>query len=240
MNESVSVIINVYNEVDTIEREILSIHDKILVRLPGSELIVAEDGSTDGTKEIIYRYVEKMGIVHSTGTERKGYAKALKDAFALAKNKYIFFSDTGDKFDFDDFWKLYDVRHGFTLVIGVRSSRTDQRYRRLLTHVYNFLLRKYFSVKLVDADSGFRIYDKVIIEKLANEDWVNEYLIGSELALRTIYSGGGVGHVPVAYRQRDTTSRGLPLGKIPKVIVNVTRNFPVLRQVLTAPSYRKL
>ncbi len=240
MKEPVSVIINVYNEADTIEHEILSIHDKILSRLPGSELIVAEDGSTDGTKEIILKYVKELGVVRSTGAERKGYAKALKDAFGLAGNEYIFFSDTGGKFDFEDFWKLYDLCDRCALVIGVRSGRSDQRYRQCLTYVYNWLLRKYFGVDLQDADSGFRIYTRSVIRKIANEPWINKHLIGSELALRTICSGGTVGHVPVTYRQRGTVSRGLPPSKIPRVILNVMRNFPVLKRVLSSPSYPRL
>ncbi len=240
MKEPVSVIVNVYNESATIEAEIINIYNKILVPLPGSELIVAEDGSIDGTKEIILDCVRDLGIIHSTGAERKGYAKALKDAFALVRNKYIFFSDTGGKFDSEDFWKLYEVCDKYALVVGVRSGRTDQRYRKCLSGIYYFLVRKYFGVDLQDADSGFRIYTRSMIEKIAGETWVNKYLIGSELALRTIYSGGTVAHVPVAYRQRGTVSRGLPPFKIPKVIVNVTRNFPVLKKALSSPSYPRL
>ena len=86
INDSVSVIITVYNEAGTIEKEILDINSKILSKLPGSELIIAEDGSTDGTKEIISRYVSDWGVIHSTGAQRKGYAKALKDAMKIAKN----------------------------------------------------------------------------------------------------------------------------------------------------------
>ncbi len=239
MKEPVSVIINVYNEAGTIEAEILDIYNKILAPLPGSELIVAEDGSTDGTKEIIQKYVRKLGIVHSTAPERKGYTKALKDAFALVRNKYIFFSDTGGKFDFDDFWKLYEVCDRYELVIGIRSGRTDQPYRKCLTATYNFLLRKYFGVDLRDADSGFRIYARSITEKLSGETWVNKHLISSELALRTIYSGGAVAQIPVTYRQRESVSRGLPPSKIPRVIINVVQNFPMLKKILSS-SYPRL
>ncbi|MGD0168079.1 MAG: glycosyltransferase, partial [Gaiellaceae bacterium] len=46
MKIPVSVIINVFNEAGSIEREIREIHAEIIQKLPGSELIVAEDGST--------------------------------------------------------------------------------------------------------------------------------------------------------------------------------------------------
>jgi glycosyltransferase involved in cell wall biosynthesis len=172
-NDPVSVIITAYNEAGTIEKEILNIHSKILSKLPGSELIIAEDGSTDGTKEIILKYVRDGGMIHSTGAQRKGYAKAFKDAMKIAKNPFIFFCDTGSKFDFDDFWKLYGIRDKYSLVIGVRSKRSDQLYRRFLTLAYNFLLKKYFDVYLQDSDSGFRIYSRELISKLDNEEWIN-------------------------------------------------------------------
>ena len=75
-NTPVSVIVNVFNEAETIEKELREIHREIVARLPGSELIVAEDGSSDGTKEILHRLKDELGIIHSTSEERKGYAQA--------------------------------------------------------------------------------------------------------------------------------------------------------------------
>ena len=239
-NEPVSIIIAVYNEADTIGNEISKIHDKILSRLPGSELIVAEDGSTDGTKEIIAKHVRDIGIIHSTGPVRKGYAEALKDAMKIARHPWIFFSDTGNKFDFDDFWKLYAVRDQYSLVIGVRSKRTDQLYRRFLTLAYNLFLKIYFRIHLEDADSGFRIYSRELVSKLVKEAWVSTYLIGSELALRTLFSGGKIGYVPVAYRQRAGSSRGLPTQKMVSIIISVLRGMKQLKKILFSVSYPNL
>jgi glycosyltransferase involved in cell wall biosynthesis len=239
-NDPVSVIMNVYNEADTIEKEILDINSKILSKLPGSELIIAEDGSTDGTKEIILKYVRNFGVIHSTGAQRKGYAQALRDAMKIVKNPYSLYSDTGGKFDFDDFWKLYEIRNKYSLVIGVRSKRSDQLYRRLLTLSYNFLLKKYFNVYLEDADSGFRICSRELINKICNEEWVNTSLIGSELTLRTIFSGGKIGYVDVAYKQRAGISRALPSQKIFKALINVLKNFPELKRIISSVSYPKL
>ena len=236
--EPVSVIINVYNEADTIEQEVREIQSEIVAKLPGSELIVAEDGSTDGTKEILARLQTELGIIHSTSPERKGYARAFRDALALVRNPYVFFSDSGGKQDFREFWKLYEYRQKYGVISGIRAGRSDQWYRRLLTWTYNFVLRKYFRVELRDADSGFRLYQAAVIHKIGNEPWINRHLVTSELALRAIYSGYRVKEVPVAYRQRAGTSRGLPPKKIPRVIVRVLCNFPQLRKELTSPGYR--
>ncbi|MBN1364206.1 MAG: glycosyltransferase family 2 protein [Syntrophaceae bacterium] len=239
-NDPVSVIITAYNEADTIENEILEIDNKILSTLSGSELIIAEDGSTDGTKDIILKYVRDRRIIHLTSSQRKGYAKALKDAMKVAKNPHIFFSDTGSKFDFDDFWKLYNICDKYDLVIGLRLKRSDKLYRRFLTFAYNFFLKKYFNVYLKDADSGFRIYSRELINKLCSEEWINTFLIGSELTLRTIFSGCKVGYVEVAYRERTGLSRGLPPHRIIKAVTSVLKNFPELKQTISSVYYPKL
>lgn len=233
-----SVIINVYNEAATIEQDIRDIQAQIIAKLPGSELIVAEDGSSDGTKQILAKLQRELGLIHSTGPERKGYAKAFRDAVALAKNPYVFFSDTGGKQDFADFWKLYEHCAQYGIVSGRRAGRKDQLYRRLMTWTYNFLLRVYFHVRLRDADAGFRIYQAQVIRKIAGEPWINRHLISSELALRAIFSGYEVKEVPVLYRQRAGVSRGLPPARIPKAVVSVLANFGRLKRLLTAPGYR--
>lgn len=238
-DDPVSVVVSVHNEAGTIEAEIREIHREIVAKLPGSELIVAEDGSTDGTKEIIARLQAELELVLSTGPERKGYARAFKDAVALAKSEYIFFSDTGGKNDFRDFWKLYPLRRDAGLVIGVRSQRTDRIYRRLLTRGYNSLLNRYFRVRLRDADAGFRIYRTDLLREISAGEWVNRHLVASELALRCLYAGAQVREVEIAYKQRTGVSRGLPPKKIPGIIVRVVRNFPVLKNSLAATARRR-
>lgn len=225
MTEAVTIVVNVFNEAATIEAEIRALHETVVARLPGSEFIVAEDGSTDGTKEILGRLVAELGIVHLTSAERKGYAKALKDALLDARSPWIFFSDTGGKNDPGDFWKLWEARAGADLVMGDRAGRTDQLYRRLLTWGYNRMLRLWFGVDVRDADSGFRLYRAGPIKAIAAQDWINRDLIGSEIVIRLHAMGGVIREVPVTYRQRRGESRGLPTKKIPKVIVRVLGNF---------------
>lgn len=233
MNEPVSVIINVFNEGATIEKEVREIYLKIISKIPGSELIIAEDGSKDGTHEIVGRLaLELPSVTHSTSIERKGYTQAFRDAVNLAKNPWIFFSDTGGKNDFEDFFKLYQVRNGVDLVIGTRHGRTDQAYRQLLTWGYNRLLRLYFDVNVTDADSGFRLYNTTLLKMVAKQKWIFKNLISSEMVIRLHYMNAVIKETPVLYRQRKGESRGLPLKKIPSVIIDALKKFPELKRAV--------
>lgn len=230
-NEPISLIFLAYNEAETIEKEVLSFYEKIIAKIPGSEFIIAEDGSTDGTTEIIKRLVDEKGIIHLTSRERKGYAKALIQAVLSAKNEYVFFSDTGLKHDPEDFWKLYALREKYDLIVGRKTKRQDQWYRKLFTFMYNLILRLYFSQGMIhDSDSGFRLFNRKVVDEVFRNRIIFKDFVGSEVVLRTIFKGLRYCEVPVSYYRRLGASRGLPLKKIPGKVLRVLKNWTVLKK----------
>ena len=228
--DRVSLILLSYNEAQTIEREALGFLRSVVDRLPGSELIVAEDGSTDGTTEILRSLcASTQGLVHLHADRRKGYARSLIDAVSHASNPCIFYSDTGFKFCPDDFWKVYERRMEFDLVTGRRVGRTDQCYRRVLTYGYNLLLRLIFRGDTRDADSGFKLFNRRVVEQVFPRLGFKD-LVGSELVLRTIRAGLRYGEVAVDYQPRRDESRGLPLRKIPRTMASALSNLIALKR----------
>jgi glycosyltransferase involved in cell wall biosynthesis len=230
----ISIVFLAYNEVETIEAEVIEFYSEIVAKLPGSEMIVAEDGSTDGTSEILQRLSREIGIVHLTSGERKGYRRALLDAIAATKHDYIFFSDTGRKHEAADFWKLYNRINDADLIVGCKTNREDQMHRKLLTLSYNMLIRSYFGIKGInDCDSGFRLFNKRVAKEIfqCGKLFFRE-LPASEIVVRTIASGMRYIEVPVAYHQRIGPSRGLPNRKLPQVILGAVCNLRRLKKEL--------
>ena len=82
----------------------------------------------------------------------------------------------------------------------------------------------------LDADSGFRLYRTEVAKEVAGQEWINTYLIASEILLRIHAMGGQIRQVPVTYRQRRGASRGLPAKRIPKIVRRVLGNFPKLKR----------
>ena len=231
MNEPVSLVFLAYNEALTIEKEIRSFYSEIIQKLPGSEFIVAEDGSRDGTTEIIKKLVEELGIIHVTSRERKGYRKALKDAILSANNNYIFFSDTGLKNDPKDFWKLYGKKEEYDLIVGKKTNRQDQFYRKLFTNGYNLVIRKYFKLNnIYDSDSGFRLFNQKVVDKVFKKELAFKNLVGSEIVLRAILQDLKYYEVPISYFQRQGVSRGMPMKKIPNIIWGSLYNLAKLKR----------
>jgi glycosyltransferase involved in cell wall biosynthesis len=238
-NDPVSLIMVAFNEAETIEAEVLSFHRAIVERLPGSELIVAEDGSRDRTPQILKELAARIGIIHLTSTERKGYKRALLDAVFAARNPYMFFSDSGGKHNPEEFWKLYALRQDYDLLVGRKTDRRDQLYRQWLTWSYNFAMRTYFGFpEIRDADSGFRLFNRAVVDRVLRRDLICRNLIASEIALRTIACGLRYGEVEISYNMRAGVSRGLPPAKIPSVILGALRAMVTLKAEFRGRPYK--
>ena len=117
----ISIILLAYNEEKNINDEIDSVQKIILDRLDNYEFIIAEDGSTDKTKEIILEKQKKINFIYSTSDKRRGVRGAMLESFKIASGDYIFFADSGKKFDFNDFWKLYGLKEKYDLVSALRK-----------------------------------------------------------------------------------------------------------------------
>ena len=229
----VSIVMLAHNEAPTIEKELTSFHHAISSKLPGSELLVAEDGSTDGTTEIIKKLQGTIPLVHCYSPVRLGYSVALTQAVLTAKNDWIFFSDTGLKHDPNDFWKLYAKIESHDLIVGKKTKRQDQLYRKALTASYNLYLRTYFNLDNVfDADSGFRLFNRKVVDTVFRENVSFKSLVGSEIVLKSIFGGLRYTEVPVSYFLRVGESKGMAPRTIVRQVRTVLKDLARLKREL--------
>lgn len=93
----VSVIIPAYNRVKYIRQAVDSALNQTYSPV---ELIVVDDGSTDGTYEVLQKYVDRIQLIHHEGRLNRGQSAAINLGLAKAKGKYIAILDS------DDYWEL--------------------------------------------------------------------------------------------------------------------------------------
>jgi glycosyltransferase involved in cell wall biosynthesis len=227
-----SLLLLCYNEVETISSEINSWLG-VLNRLPSNfeyEVIVVEDGSTDGTTEILENFQSKALIRLLHENERAGYNNALMRGLKSCAGDFIFFSDTGLKNDLNDFWGIFFRRDSADLILGRKVLRSDQLYRRALTKGLNFYLRKALRPKfnLYDVDSGFRIFNSKFKDYLVNCGFNFKGFAGCEMVLLAWKSNYKILEVPVSYSGRAGESRGIPNSKIFPMIFQLRKDIKKL------------
>lgn len=217
--KQISLVMLVHNEEDVIENTIREYYKEVIKKIPGSEFILAEDGSTDNTKAILKRLNEELPLRIVSGNERKGYTKAMLNGLQLAQNDIIFFSDSDGQHDPKDFWLLYKCIEDFDIVSGQKSHRKDGWLRVFVSWGMNLVLSLVFGVKLKDANSGFKLIKKHVVEKLKDEKFLMR-LASAEFMIRTINHGCKIKEVKVKHFERKFgKSRGIPTKKIPGLIV---------------------
>jgi glycosyltransferase involved in cell wall biosynthesis len=236
----VSIVLLAHNEAEVIESVIRGFHEAVVSKIPGSEIIVAEDGSTDGTKEILARLIRTLpGLRWEEGKDRRGYVNAFKKAMTVPANELVVFCDSSGKHDPQDVWPMYRLMVDHDMVLGYKVNRADPFYRNFLSAVFNWIVNRYFAVGFKDIDCPLRIFRKSAFADIASMPWHERALVNFELTLRFQYRGYRVAQVPVRHFPRQSgASRGLPLKKIPRVIVNTLRNFSAIKSDITRHGFR--
>jgi glycosyltransferase involved in cell wall biosynthesis len=235
MTERISMILLAHNEAASIEAEIAAFQEEVLDHLPLSELIVAEDGSSDGTRQRIEAVQHRYDNLTIAGAAvRLGYAAAVRNAVAHARGDFVFVCDGGQKHDPADFWKLYDQRHSAGLIAGRKTNRTDQRYRRFFSSALNLFVRHFFGIEAFDADSGMRLYSRRVVDDVIAGPLHFRGFISTEIVIRSVRRGFRYVEVPVSYRRKRGESRGLPFRTIPRAVVRFLADSWRLKRELAA------
>ena len=150
-----SVVIPAKNEASGLEKLL----PDLLSRYPDAEVIVVDDGSSDGTVAVC----EKSGIQVVSHPYSKGNGAAIKSGARAATGDYIVFMDADCQHDPADIARLFSkVAEGFDMVVGARRGLESQAsmFRWGANGLYNRLASWMVNSQINDLTSGFRIVDR--------------------------------------------------------------------------------
>jgi len=205
-----SVIIPAYNEVDciaTILEWVLAIeHSLAEGGVEGLEVIVVDDGSSDGTAEVVARYPQVRLIKHPTNY---GYGAALKTGFREATGDLLSFLDADGTYPPDCFPSLCRaVMDGADLAVGSRRSgaRTEMPWvRRMGNLVWSSLVSLLTSQRVIDPASGMRVFRREALERLYPlPDGLNFTPV---MSTRAAHEGLRVVELAIPYKERVGRSK---------------------------------
>ena len=209
----VSILMPVCNEVEVLE-DVLEewVTDVIQHLPPGSELIIAEAASIDGTREILGRLCQKYAFMRVIYRDTKeGFAAAARLLYAEATCPLVFFTDSDGQYVPSEFWKLAPFVGEFSIVHGAKIGRQDPFFRKVASAVFNRIARVMFDVHYSDINSAFRIMKTDMVKELLPELKCMPTLINAELLLRAEMDNHSIKQVHVIHRRgRKGVSRGLP------------------------------
>lgn len=161
-----SVILPVHNEVNSLAK-ILSDWQKEIDRLRISyEFVVSEDGSTDGTKELLTELRKTYPIRLCQEEARRGYGKAVIDGINLAGSRYILCIDSDGQCNPGNFASFWNNRDAADVLIGWRTNRQDVLIRKLYSGLFKRVFNLLFRNHLHDPSAPFVLFKKQRVSQL--------------------------------------------------------------------------
>ena len=133
------------------------------------EVIVVDDGSRDGTADVLRRlqleHGPKLRVV--THKENRGYGGALRSGFEAAALDYVFYTDGDGQYDVAELpLLLAAARPRVGLVNGWKLKRHDPWHRVWIGLAYNALARLLFRIQIRDIDCDYRLIRRDVLKEI--------------------------------------------------------------------------
>ncbi len=196
-----SVVVPVYNECKTVDRVLKRILEVGLDK----EVIVVDDGSTDGTREILTaKHEDEFRLILHESNLGKG--ASLRTGFALATGDFVIVQDADLEYDPTDYKKLLDLakKHDAVAVYGsrllVRQPSMSLRHfvgNSLLTGLTNLL----YGSQLTDMETCYKLVKRETLQQLSIVS--NGFDVEPELTAKLLKQGIEIREVPISYSGRS-------------------------------------
>jgi glycosyltransferase involved in cell wall biosynthesis len=163
-----SVIIPLFNE----EESLVPLWEEIKVamtNLGGSwELIFANDGSTDGSRQVIEKIAKDNANVRVVNLHHnQGKSAVLMASFQRVQGDIVITMDADLQDDPHEIPKLLaKLNEGYDLVSGYKKDRHDPIHKTIPSHIFNALIRWTTHTPLHDINCGFKMYRRPVIDSL--------------------------------------------------------------------------
>lgn len=205
-----SVIIPCYNEAATVER----IVQKVLDVPVEKQVIIVDDGSTDGSREIIREMAGKYPLTALFHPQNKGKGAAIQTGLAHATGTYTIIQDADLETNPMNYLQLLDQvkASGSPVVYGSRMLKRNKIYNlkyylggRLVTFFANLLCNQ----RLTDQPTCYKMLDTNLFKDLGIE--TNRFEVCSEITAKLSVRKIRIDEVPMDYYPRDK-AEGKKLG----------------------------
>jgi glycosyltransferase involved in cell wall biosynthesis len=163
-----SLVIPVYNEVDSLEPLVAEIDEALVAAYRPFEIVFVDDGSTDGSCAVMERIAAARDDVCVVKLRRNfGKAAALSHGFAAARGDYLVTLDGDRQDDPAEIPRLIaPLDEGFDLVSGWKQSRQDPLNKTLPSRLFNWTVRRASGIQLHDFNCGLKAYRRDVVDTI--------------------------------------------------------------------------
>lgn len=160
----VSVVIPAYNEERRLPQTLARVNDYFQSQSYATEILVVDDGSSDGTAQIVQEFVRVHPRVRLIQNDHRGKGYTVRTGMLAARGHIVLFSDADLSTPIEEIEKLMPwFERGYEIVIGSREGLGAQRikepfYRHIMGRVFNFIVQMLTVRGIQDTQCGFKAF----------------------------------------------------------------------------------
>jgi len=217
----VSVILPVYNEAENLQPEVDRIRESMDASGLQYEIIVIDDGSTDGSGELA-QSIDGLRVIRFT--RNRGSGSARKAGTAAARGRVTVWTDVDMTYPNDTIPQLVKEMEGYDQVVGARTS--EQGTAKGLRVPAKWFIRKLAEfltkTKIPDLNSGFRAF-RTDVGRQCIRQLPPGFSCVTTITMTFLAGGYSVKYVPIEYRKRSGHSKFRPFADTRRYAVQVIR-----------------
>lgn len=198
-----SIVMPCLNEAETLPGCIEEAEQTLRLHGIAGEIVVADNGSTDGSEEIARRMGARVVSVAA-----RGYGSALMGGLEAARGKYVLIGDSDGSYDFSEVPRFLEkLREGFDLVQGCRLAAGGGRvlpgampalHRFWGNPMFSRMARLWFRAPIHDIHCGMRGLSRALYDRLDQRCTGMEF--ASEMIIKSTLGGARIAEVPITLR----------------------------------------
>lgn len=200
--KTLSIIIPVYNEADTIDTILRRVYKKPLHGWM-KQIIVVDDGSNDGTTKILNKWKDKCTIIRKDKNQGKG--SALNEGFKHAIGDIVLIQDADLEYSPDDYETLLAPFHDgkVQIVYGSRflgPHLTTMYLYSLGNKLVTFITNILYNTNITDMETGYKVFRRHVLDGITVK--AKRFDFEPEFTVKVLKRGYQIFEVPISYMGR--------------------------------------
>lgn len=209
-NFKLSILIPCFNEKNTIEKIVTRVQNQLkLYNFLNYEIIIVDDCSNDGTKEILDRIKNYSNISIIRHQRNLGKGAALQTGINIISGDVLIIQDADLEYDPSDYNKLLlpffetnaDVVYGSRFLGGGKYVRTHFFWHYLANKLLTFICNAFINLNLTDMETGYKVFSSKAIKSITISE--NSFSVEPEVTIKLAKRGFKFYEVPITYNGRS-------------------------------------
>jgi len=208
MNKKLTILVPVYDEINTVEIIIKKLINLKLYKNIDKEIIIIDDFSTDGSREIIKSYESNYDFIKGVYKDKnKGKGDSQKIAKQFVNGDYVIIQDADIEYEPEDINKLLKIAidENKDFVIGFRKMKTSIKhpyfyFREMAVDALTLTMNLLYNVKIEDCACCYRLFDINIWKSI--EGKADKFEYDFSIICQVLKKTKNIGQCEVFYKSR--------------------------------------